>query len=53
MSSATDSDTEVPHAVGAPAAGVWGDETEIAAAAVAPDLGHGSTPKRPNRVLTR
>jgi glutamate/tyrosine decarboxylase-like PLP-dependent enzyme len=34
MSSATDPDTAVAHAVGAPAAGVWGDETEIAAAAV-------------------
>ena len=30
-----DSDAAVPHAVGAAAASVWGDETEIAAAAVA------------------
>src|SRR5512133_1604578 len=34
-SSAIGSDAAVPHAVGAAAASVWGDETEIAAAAVA------------------
>ena len=34
-SSSIGSDAAVPHAVGAAAAGVWGDETEIAAAAVA------------------
>jgi len=34
-SSAIGSDAAVPHAVGAAAAGVWGDETEIAKAAVA------------------
>ena len=34
-SSAIGSDAALPHAVGAAAAGVWGDETEIAAAAVA------------------
>ena len=34
-SSAISSDTAVPHAVGAAAASVWGDETEIAKAAVA------------------
>jgi glutamate/tyrosine decarboxylase-like PLP-dependent enzyme len=34
-SSAIGSDATVPHAVGAAAAGVWGDETEIAKAAVA------------------
>jgi glutamate/tyrosine decarboxylase-like PLP-dependent enzyme len=34
-SSAIGSDATVPHAVGAAAASVWGDETEIAAAAVA------------------
>jgi glutamate/tyrosine decarboxylase-like PLP-dependent enzyme len=33
--SSIDSDAEVPHAVGAAAASVWGDETDIAAAAVA------------------
>ena len=33
--SSVDSDAAVPHAVGAAAASVWGDETEIAAAAVA------------------
>jgi glutamate/tyrosine decarboxylase-like PLP-dependent enzyme len=34
-SSAIGSDPSLPHAVGAAAASVWGDETEIAAAAVA------------------
>jgi glutamate/tyrosine decarboxylase-like PLP-dependent enzyme len=34
-SSAIGSDAAIPHAVGAAAASVWGDETEIAAAAVA------------------
>ena len=34
-SSTMGSDAAVPHAVGAAAASVWGDETEIAAAAVA------------------
>jgi glutamate/tyrosine decarboxylase-like PLP-dependent enzyme len=34
-SSAIGSDAALPHAVGAAAASVWGDETEIAAAAVA------------------
>ena len=34
-SSAIGSDASLPHAVGAAAASVWGDETEIAAAAVA------------------
>jgi hypothetical protein len=34
-SSAIGSDPSLPHAVGAAAAGVWGDETEIAKAAVA------------------
>ena len=34
-SSAIGSDATVPQAVGAAAAGVWGDETEIAKAAVA------------------
>ena len=34
-SSAIGSDASLPHAVGAAAASVWGDETEVAAAAVA------------------
>src|SRR4029450_8378952 len=51
-SSAIGSDATLPHAVGAAAASVWGDETEIAAAAVAlasRRITQASAPKAPAR----